>query len=90
MNDHADNNNCPQGPWYPLRLYSLSHVAIPIAENDAVYGNGEGKKSNGITLGNLVLRGERGVLQISATSMLRLRWNPFYSYVEKRIHQFVK
>lgn len=73
---------------WPRNIYSLSHLALPIAENDAVYGKGGGEKSPGIQLGNLAMRGERGVLQLSAASMLRLRWNPFYSYVEQRIKHF--
>jgi hypothetical protein len=38
----------------------------------------------------MALRGERGALRISAVDMLRLRWNPFYYYLEKRVLEFVK
>ena len=34
-------------------------------------------------------RGERGVLRISPGDMLRIRWNPFYSYLEGRVLEFV-
>ena len=40
-------------------------------------------------LGRIELRGERGVLQIPAVDMLRLRWNPFYPYMEQRLLEFV-
>jgi len=74
---------------WPSGLYSLSHVAMPISENDPLYGGPNADKSPGIELGKLALRGERNVLQIGAADMLRLRWNPFYSYVEQRILDFV-
>jgi hypothetical protein len=35
------------------------------------------------------MRGERKVLQVSAADMLRLRYNPFYSYQEQRMLAFV-
>ena len=42
-------------------------------------------ESPGIQLGNIALRGEKGVLQVSGTDMLRLRWNPFHDYIAQRI-----
>jgi hypothetical protein len=35
------------------------------------------------------MRGERDVLQVRAADMLRLRWNPFYPYVEQRLLAFL-
>jgi hypothetical protein len=32
----------------------------------------------------------RGVLQIPTSDMLRLRWNPFYPYMERRLLEFVR
>ena len=46
------------------------------------------KDGAALRLGNVALRGERGVLQISPSDQLRLRWNPFYSYLEKRVLGF--
>jgi hypothetical protein len=42
-----------------------------------------------VRLGDISLRGERSVLQISANAMLRLRWNPFYAYLEERTLAFL-
>ncbi|MGB5612999.1 MAG: alpha/beta hydrolase, partial [Sedimenticolaceae bacterium] len=70
---------------WPEDLYSLAHVALPFPPGDPVYGGLAPAKSPGIQLGRLALRGERGVLQIPPSDMLRLRWNPFYPYVEKRV-----
>jgi hypothetical protein len=44
---------------------------------------------NRLPSGNMDLRGEREVLQIPAEDMIRLRWNPFYSYLERRLLEFV-
>lgn len=75
---------------WPKGLYSLSHVALPISPKDPLYGGPDAGNSPGIKLGDIAFRGERGVLQIPATAMLRLRWNPFYSYMEWRLLEFVR
>jgi alpha-beta hydrolase superfamily lysophospholipase len=72
------------GLEWPRGFYSLSHVALPFREDDPVYGASPPEGSPGIHLGALALRGEKGVLRVPAADMLRLRWNPFYSYLEQR------
>lgn len=79
----------PIGLLWPDEIYSLSHVALPFPGNDPVYGGLASGNSPGISLGNLVPRGERNVLQIPAADLLRLRWNPFYAYMEGRLIEFV-
>ena len=74
---------------WPPDVYSLSHVALPFPESDPLYGNRPGD-SPGIELGNPGLHGERGVLRIPAADLLRLRWNPFYSYLERRALEFLR
>jgi hypothetical protein len=73
------------GLTWPKGVYSVSHVALPFPGNDPVYGGDQPGESPGIQLGNVALRGEKGVIQIPASDMLRLRWNPFYPYLERRI-----
>ncbi len=80
---------CPLEAKWPGGVYSLSHVALPFPPNDPLYGTIEIKKSTILQLGKLSLRGERGVLQISAADLMRLRWNPFYSYQEQRISSYL-
>jgi hypothetical protein len=77
------------GLAWPDDVYSLSHVALPFPPDDTLYGPYSVGDSPGIELGDLALRGERGVLQIPAADMLRLRWNPFYPYVETRALVFL-
>ena len=73
---------------WPRGLYSLAHVALPFPAEDPLYGGAPNTASPGIRLGTLALRGERGVLQIGAADMLRLRWNPFYPFMQRRTLQF--
>ena len=77
------------GLSWPKDLYSLAHVALPFPSHDTLYGGIPDGKSPGIQLGDIALRGERGVLQIPAADMLRLRWNPFYPYIEERVLDFL-
>jgi len=79
------------GLTWPDGIYSLAHVALPFSPTDPLYGAGLGldPKKSGLQIGNLHLRGEKGVLQISPVDQLRLRWNPFYSYLEERVAGFV-
>jgi hypothetical protein len=79
----------PLGLQWPKDVYSLSHVALPFSPDDPVYGGQPSMPSPGVRLGNVAMRGERGVLQVSAAAMLRLRWNPFYSYQERRVLEFL-
>ena len=80
---------CDTGLKWPEYVYSLSHVALPFPPDDPVYGGDEAGPSPGIDLGLLALRGERNVLQVPASDMLRLRYNPFYSYQERRMLAFM-
>ena len=72
---------------WPEDLYSLSHIALPFAPDDPVYGyaarDARGQPLR--TLGNLAVRGERNVLRVSAADLLRLRSNPFHAYLLRRI-----
>ena len=67
---------------WPVGVYSLSHVALPFSPEDPVYGI---KPAHGFTLGGLEPRGEKDVLLIPASSLLRLRSNPFYDVVEQQV-----
>ncbi len=69
-------------------IYSLSHLALPISQNDPLYGDINAPKSPGIALGHLALYGENSILQMSASSLLRQRWNPFYTYTKLKVLDF--
>ncbi len=74
---------------WPAGLFSLGHIALPFAEQDPLYGIGQYKNNPRIQLGNLGLRGERDMLQVPASDMLRIHWNPFYPYLERRALQHI-
>ena len=80
---------CETGMTWPESVYSLSHVALPFPPDDPVYGGELAAPGPGIALGNLALRGERKVLQVPAADMLRLRYNPFFDYLEYRLLVFM-
>ena len=87
LNSTTEVHKRPLALAWPKDIYSLSHTSLPFPADDPVYGY-DVKDNNGndiVTLGNLSIRGEQGVLTIPAGTLLRLRSNPFYSYIEKRI-----
>jgi len=76
------------GLSWPDGVYSLTHVALPFPPGDSLYGGQGNSESPGIHLGDIALRGERGVLHIPPSEMLRLRWNPFYPFLEDKVLEF--
>lgn len=73
------------GLQWPPSVYSLSHVAIPFAPDDPIYGNTPPPGGDAMTIGMLEPRGERGILQVPVSQLMRLRYNPFYAYIEQRV-----
>lgn len=86
---NAHYTECPLNASWPDSVYSLSHVAPPFRFDDPLYGGLQQKGPYRLQLGNIALRGERGVLQIAEADLLRLRWNPFYDYQEAAILRFL-
>jgi len=78
-----------QGVSWPPGVVSLSHVALPIAPDDPLYGQRAPDNEDFIFLGQMAIQGERGLLKIPADWMLRLRYNPFYDYLESRMLEWV-
>ena len=71
---------------WPRGVYSLSHVALPFPPDDPIYGiDGANGDDTSLHLGSLELRGERGVLVLPIAQVMRLRYNPFFAYVEERV-----
>jgi alpha-beta hydrolase superfamily lysophospholipase len=77
------------GMSWPGDVFSLGHIALPFPASDPLYGDGR-TPSPGIALGNVALRGEKGALRVTAADMLRIRWNPFFPWVQQRILDFVQ
>ncbi len=73
---------------WPSHVYSLSHVALPFPPTDSLYGSNPEEKE-GLHIGQLETKGEKGILNINASDMLRLRYNPFYSKMQQQIIDFL-
>lgn len=73
------------GVVWPKGVYSLTHVAIPFRNDGLNYGLTPGGDPNEPSLGNLQLRGERGLFIISGDDRMRLHSNPFFDYMGERI-----
>ena len=69
---------------WPAEVISLSHVALPIPPDDPLYGQRLPEDQSVLFLGQMAIRGERGLLRISSEWLLRLRYNPFYDFFESR------
>ena len=75
------------GLSWPPGIYSLSHVAIPFPPDDPIYGVGTSQPEP-FPFGNIEARGERGVLTVPFDLLMRLRYNPFFAYLEERVTEF--
>jgi len=84
--DDAEWSETPLGLRWPRSVFSLSHVALPIAADDRLYGMGaDDDDPTTLHLGSLELRGERGVFGVPMDVLMRLRFNPFFPYLREKI-----
>jgi len=72
----------PLGTQWPAAVISLSHVALPIPPDDPLYGQRPPDNDQTLFLGEMAIRGERGMFALSSDWLLRMRYNPFYAYLE--------
>ena len=72
------------GLAYPPDVFSVSHVALPFADDDPLYGY-RSSRSGALQLGAIAVRGERNALTVSQDSLTRLSHNPFHAYMLARI-----
>jgi alpha-beta hydrolase superfamily lysophospholipase len=74
---------------WPRGVISLSHVALPFPPDDPLYGQRPAGNDDVLFLGEMAIQGERGLLKIPADWLLRLRYNPFYDYLEQQVLDWV-
>lgn len=77
------------GLSWPDGVVSLSHVAVGIPPDDPLYGAHPPEDEDELFLGDLAIRGERGLLALPAEWLLRMRYNPFYDVAEASILSWV-
>ena len=74
---------------WPQGIISLSHVALPFSPDDPLYGQFRPQQKDQLYLGQIAIRGERGLMKLSNDWLLRLRFNPFFSVIENRVTEWV-
>jgi hypothetical protein len=60
-------------------------VALPFPPDDPLYGQRPPENEDILFLGEMAMKGERGLLKLSAEWLLRMRYNPFYEVIETRV-----
>ena len=83
------DEDVPLGLAWPAATLSLSHIALPFPPDDPLYGRVHPGNDAEIFLGHPGLQGERGLLRFSSDWLVRLRNNPFHSYLEQRVVDWV-
>jgi alpha-beta hydrolase superfamily lysophospholipase len=78
------------GLEWPVGAISLSHVALTFPLDDPLYGARPDDFDEALHLGDISFRGERGLLLIPDSWLLRLRHNPFYDFLERRTHAWIE
>jgi alpha-beta hydrolase superfamily lysophospholipase len=87
----SDVTHVPTSLQWPRDLFALSHVAVPVPPEDPVYGEIRPASQNDqIWLGHAALYGERDMLLVPETALLRLRYNPFFPWMTQRIGEFLE
>jgi alpha-beta hydrolase superfamily lysophospholipase len=76
--------------WWPRNVFSLSHVALPFAPDDPLYGYEAPRDDRHLQLGSVEVRGENGVLNVPGWMLTRQRSNPFHRYLLDRVESFVR
>ena len=74
----------PLGLDWPRGVISLSHVALPFPPDDPLYGRTPPDDENQLFLGQMAIQGERDLLKIPYSFLVRIRYNPFYDFLEAR------
>ena len=74
----------PQDLPYEIEFEPLAEIALPFAEDDALYGRIP-RPGHPLQLGAIALRGERNTLVVPQASLERLSYNPFHAYMTARI-----
>jgi len=85
---HAESVENLEVSW-PRDVVSLSHIALPFPPDDPLYGRFQQQDNDLIYLGNLAFKGEQGLLNLPPQWLLRMRYNPFYTYLQQRTVQWI-
>ena len=70
---------------WPLGVFSVGHVALPMPPDDPVYGLTPPATEPRFNLGSISARGEEGALVVGLGTFARLRSNPFYEVIRANL-----
>ena len=85
----AEIVDAPTSLEWPAGIFSLSHLALPVPPDDPVYGATRPEHPTRVYLGRIELLGENGLLAVPTSMLVRLRFNPFYGWLEGRALDFM-
>jgi len=75
---------------WPEGVFSLAHVAIPFPEDDPLYGAVAPEPPLfGLNIGSFHMIGEKNVLKIPPSQLIRIRHNPFHTYMNERMMEVI-
>ena len=81
----------PLGLAWPSAVFSLTHIALPFAANDPLYGIDDSNQIQGLLpIGRLSPRGEQSVLIVGTDTLMRLSSNPFFPFIAERIREWLR
>jgi alpha-beta hydrolase superfamily lysophospholipase len=82
----------PLGLAWPPDVLSLGHLAIPMPDDDPLYGLDPAPRPGGpaFTLGGPAPRGESGALTVPLGALARVHGNPFFPVIVHRIDEAVR
>ena len=76
---------------WPEGVFSLAHVAIPFPKDDPLYGaTAPDPPVFGFNIGAFHPLGEKNVLKVPPSQLIRIRHNPFHSYMTDRIMKAIE
>ena len=97
MNEHtrspggSEFTDLPLELEWPAGVYSLAHVAVPFSPDDPLYGaTPPNPPVFDFHIGSMAPKGERSVLTIPASQIIRIRHNPFYEYMIRRVTEAIE
>jgi hypothetical protein len=64
-------------------------VALPFPPDDPLYGQASPGKGDILFLGQMAIQGELDLLKIPYSFLVRLRYNPFYTFLEMRALEWI-
>jgi alpha-beta hydrolase superfamily lysophospholipase len=67
---------------WPKNYYAMSHIGLPIAPTNDLYGSHS-------ALSKIQAHGERDVLIITSDDLSRIKYNPFFNLMTKELDRFI-